>query len=239
VAASKGAPIRAIAGYFQQPVYDVISAPSYRSVADLRGQDVAVAQLAGSTVHLVRLFFDANGLRHGEYDLVAAGGVPERLAAVQAGRAAAAVLSDPANFIALDQGLNNLGNITSVVPVYDWSAWWAYQPWLQQNPELPVRLLKAQLRGRRWMSDPAHRADVLAVLEERLKVSPELAEKTYRYYTQDFPNAIAPDLRFDERATLRTIEVLGEQDAIERPYPTPAQLWEPAYLERALREVGS
>ncbi len=102
-----------------------------------------------------------------------------------------------------------------------------------------MRLLKAQLRGRRWFADPARRADALAVLQERMRVSPDVAEKVYLAYAQDWPNALAPDLRFNERATARTIETAGELGEIERPYPSPSQLQEPQYLERALREVES
>jgi NitT/TauT family transport system substrate-binding protein len=239
VAASKGAPIREIAAYFQQPVYDVMGAPNYRRVADLRGEQIAVAQTAGATTHLVRLFLDANGLHAGDYDLIVGGGNPERLAAVQSGQAAAAVVSDPANFVAIEQGFNSLGNITSVVPEYDFSAWWGYQPWLQEHPDLAGRFLKAQLRARRWLSDPAHQADLLAVLQDRLKVSASIADKIYTYYTQDLPNAIAPDLRLNERATARTIEVAGATDEIARPYPAPAQFFEPSFLDSASRELGS
>jgi ABC-type nitrate/sulfonate/bicarbonate transport system substrate-binding protein len=239
VAASKGAPIHEIAAYFQQPVYDVMGAPNVRRVADLRGQQVAVAQTAGATTHLVRLFLEANGLQPSDYDLIVGGGNPERLAAVQSGVAAAAVVSDPANFVALEQGFNSLGNITSVVPEYDFSAWWGYQPWLQEHPNLAVRFLKAQLRARRWLNDPAHRADFLAVIQDRLKVSPDIAEKVYLYYTRDLPDAIAPDLRLNERATARTIEVAGATDEITRPYPAPTQFFEPSYLDRATRELGT
>ena len=76
VAASKGAPIREIAAYFQQPVYDVMGAPSIRRVADLRGQQIAVAQTAGATTHLVRLFLDANGFQPNDYDLIVAAAIP-------------------------------------------------------------------------------------------------------------------------------------------------------------------
>ncbi len=238
VAAHRGAPIRQVAGFLHKPTYDLVGAERYRTIADLRGQEIGVSSVASGTAVLARVFLEANGLRRGEYDLVAAGGNAERIAALQSGRLGAAVLSDPGNFVAFEQGYNHLGNIMTVIPEYDFSGWWVHLPWAEQHRDLLVRFLKAQIRARRWLDDPANREAVLAVLQERLRVSPSIAEKIYTFYTQETPDALARDLGFNERATTKTIEILGELGELQPPYPPAQQFYEPSYYQRALQELG-
>jgi ABC-type nitrate/sulfonate/bicarbonate transport system substrate-binding protein len=239
VAVTKSAPIRQIAGFLHKPTYDIVGEKGMAGLADLRGKDVGVSSVASGTAVLARAFFAARGLQRGDYDLVVAGGNSERIVALQSGRLGAALLADPGNFVALEQGYAHLGNILDVIPDYDFAGWWANTTWLQQEPDVVVRFLKAQIRARRWLNDPTNRGGVLAVLQERLKVTPSIAEKIYTYYTREVPDALSRDLAFSERATAKTIEIVGELGDIERPFPAPSQFFEPSYRERALRELGS
>jgi NitT/TauT family transport system substrate-binding protein len=239
VAVTKGAQIRQVGASLIKPTYDIIGEKGMSGLADLKGKDVGVSSVASGTAILARTFFRAKGLQQGDYDLVVAGGNTERIAALQSGKVGAALLSDPGNFVTLEQGYVHLGNIMDVIPDYDFSAWWVNQPWAQQHPEVVVRFLKAQIRALRWLNDPANRDGVLAVLQERLKVTPTIADKIYTYYTHDVPDALARDLSFNERATTKTIETAGELGEIERPYPPATQFYEPSYLSQAQRELGS
>jgi ABC-type nitrate/sulfonate/bicarbonate transport system substrate-binding protein len=238
VAVTKGAPLRELGELLTKPTYDVVGTDRYQTIADLRGQDVGVSSVASGTAVLARAFFEANGLHRGDYDLVAAGGNTERLAALTSGAIGAALLSDPGNFITLDQGYRHLGSITSVIPDYDFSGWWANTAWASENPDRTVRFLKAQIRARRWLDDPANREGVLAVLQDRLKVTPTIAAKIYDFYTRETPDALARDLSFNERATSKTIEILGELGELERPFPSATQFYEPSYLSQAQQAVG-
>jgi NitT/TauT family transport system substrate-binding protein len=240
VAASKGAPLRQVAALLQRPTYDLLAAPPVRTLADLRGREVAVSSVASGTAVLARVFLEAKGLARGEYDLVAAGGNVERIAALQSGRVAAAVLSDPGNFVVLEQGYTHLGNILEVIPEYDFSGWWVNVQWLEQgNTELLHRFLRAQVRARRFLDDPANRAVVEAVLQQRLRVSPAIAARIYDYYTHAVPDALARDLQLNERATAKTIEIVGELGELPTPYPPARQFLAPEHLQRVLRELGS
>jgi NitT/TauT family transport system substrate-binding protein len=239
VAVTKGAQIREIGASLIKPTYDVIGEKGTSGLGDLRGKDVGVSSVASGTAVLARAFFRAKGLQQGDYDLVVAGGNTERIAALQSGKVGAALLSDPGNFVTLEQGYAHLGNIMDVIPDYDFSGWWANAPWAQQNPDVTVRFLKAQIRALRWLYDPANRDGVIAVLQERLKLTPTIADKIYTYYSREVPDALARDLAFNERATTKTIETVGELGELERPFPPASSFYEPSYLQRALQELGS
>ncbi|HLH21171.1 MAG TPA: ABC transporter substrate-binding protein [Chloroflexota bacterium] len=238
VAVTKGGQLREVAASLIKPTYDIIGEKGMSSLADLKGRDVGVSSVASGTAVLARAFFRAKGLQPGDYDLVVAGGNTERVAALQSGKVGAALLSDPGNFIMLDQGYAHLGNIMDVIPDYDFSAWWANAPWAQQNPDVAVRFLKAQLRALRWLYDPANHDGVTAVLQERLKVTPAIADKIYTYYTHDVPDALARDLNFNEQATTKTIETIGELGDIPAPLPQATSFYERSYLAQAQQAVG-
>jgi len=51
-------------------------------------------------------------------------------------------------------------------------------------------------------------------------------------------DALARDLGFNERATTKTIEILGELGELQPPYPPAQQFYEPSYYQRALQELG-
>src|SRR5919202_1479343 len=82
LAVEQGADTIAVSGILNKPTYSLIVRPETRSVADLRGKTLGVSDLKdGSTILLERML-DRQGLKLGEYDVIQAGGTPERYAAV-------------------------------------------------------------------------------------------------------------------------------------------------------------
>ena len=230
IAVTKGAPIREIGASLVKPTYDVIGEKGMTGLADLKGKDVGVSSVASGTAVLARAFFRARGLQPGEYDLIVAGGNTERIAALQAGKVGAALLSDPGNFVSLEQGYTHLGNILEVIPDYDFSGWWANLPWAQQNPDVATRFLKAQIRAMRWLYDPANRDGVLAVLQERLKVSPTIVERSTRTTParcptrcrRTWPSTSAPPRRRSRRSAS---SATSSAPIRRRPRSTSRRIW--------------
>ena len=69
--------------------------------------------------------------------------------------------------------------------------------------------------------------------------SPSIAAKIYDFYTREVPDALSRDLAFNERATTKTIEILGELGELQPPYPPASQFYDSSYLSQALQAVGS
>ena len=73
----------------------------------------------------------------------------------------------------------------------------------------------------------------------QIQASPAIAARIYDYYTHEVPDALARDLQLNERATTKTIEIVGELGELTAPYPPARQFLAPEHLQRVLRDLGS
>ncbi len=101
-AIEKGANITMVAGIMWDPAYQLIARPEIKKYSDLKGKTLAVSAVKGGDALILKRMLSTNGLKQGDYDVIMAGGTPERLAAIKSGGAVAAVLSQPADFAAPD-----------------------------------------------------------------------------------------------------------------------------------------
>src|SRR5215471_11760743 len=91
----RGAPIRIVAGASSNAPFRVVAAKNVRSWNDLKGKSVSVGCLTDVTLYFLRVMARKNGLRDEDYDLLYAGGTPDRFAQLASGAVAAAVLTNP------------------------------------------------------------------------------------------------------------------------------------------------
>jgi NitT/TauT family transport system substrate-binding protein len=106
-----GAPIRIIAGAAANAPFRVVAAKGVKSWSDLKGKIVSVGGVTDVTLYFLRVMARKNGLADQDYDLLYAGGTPDRFAQLLSGAVAAAVLTNPLDFTALEQGFVDLGSV--------------------------------------------------------------------------------------------------------------------------------
>src|SRR5262245_31371343 len=131
-AVSKGGQIKMVNDYLTQAPYNLMARSDIPSVADLRGKKVGVSSITTGSGTLARIMLTAEGLGADDYQLVQAGGNPQRFAALQSGGVDAALLSDPANFEAELGGYRSLLEFSKVVPQYSFTSDWVLNGWLDQ-----------------------------------------------------------------------------------------------------------
>jgi len=124
----------------------------------------------------------ANGLTPVDYELIGLGGAPQRLAAVQNGGVAGALVNQPSDFIALASGFNSLGLSTGYVDNFQYTITGARRDWAQKNRTLVVRFLRAYLKACEFFYDPKNKEAAVRALAERTKSDKDEAEKTYALY---------------------------------------------------------
>ncbi len=109
IADQKGANLKAIAGVVNGVAYILIGAKSYKKIDDLKGARLGVGSLKGGPTTLLLEYLRAKGLRYPrDYTLfLVSGGTPARLAALETGSIAAAVIGIPQADIALDGGFSS------------------------------------------------------------------------------------------------------------------------------------
>jgi len=164
---------------------------------DLRGQIVLVD--APNTAFALALYriMQMKGLERSDYQIVSEGGTHLRLARMLKDETArAAVMNLPFHLLAEQAGLQNKGEITSMVGPYLSTAGFVMRDWGKRNEAALVSYIKAYVEGLRWSLDPKNRAEAVKLLQERLKLEPTIAEKAYEIAAAP-GTGLAKDAAFD------------------------------------------
>jgi ABC-type nitrate/sulfonate/bicarbonate transport system substrate-binding protein len=209
--------------------------PEINAYADLRGKTVVVdAPNTAFALLLYKALKDA-GLNKGDYAVKPVGGTAARLEAMTKDKAnAAAVLNPPHSFRASEAGLKDMGTATKAIGAYQADGAFVMREWAKANSDTLVRYISAYVEGRRWAFDPANKAEAIALLSERLKLSPQVAALAYATAT-DPAEGMAKDAKFDMEGFMNVLklraEIEGQWDG--KP-PAPEKYVDLSYYDRAL-----
>jgi NitT/TauT family transport system substrate-binding protein len=232
LAVEQGAQLSIIAGGYNRLVYTLVAQPSIGSVRDLAGKTLGVGGLKTSDALTVRRMLGHFGLKDDDYDLTAAATTADRFAALKSNIVAAAVLTQPTDFQALDEGFRLLARSTDVVPDYQFTALTAYRPWAAQNEDAAVRLVRAYSTAARWLHDPANKEQAITILIEATKAQPKYARQTYELYIEDVKTQ-TPDGSANLPGIQTAIELLGEAGDLSPPLPAASKVVDERYLQQA------
>jgi ABC-type nitrate/sulfonate/bicarbonate transport system substrate-binding protein len=134
------------------------------------------------TLYFLRVMARKNGLADQDYDLLYAGGTPERFAQLLSGAVAAAVLTNPIDFTALEQGFVDLGSVPQYLPHWTQNNLLVDTRWAAQHRPEVLAFLRAQIKAARFFYDAANRDEVIGILAKYTKAPPQIAAKTYDFY---------------------------------------------------------
>jgi hypothetical protein len=97
-----------------------------------------------------------------------------------------------------------------------------------------VRYVRAFIEGSRWVRDPANKAEVVTLLADRLKLSPDVAAQSYEIAV-DPVSGIVADAKFDmegfRNALKLRAEILGTWGGSP---PAPDKYVDLSYYHKAL-----
>jgi ABC-type nitrate/sulfonate/bicarbonate transport system substrate-binding protein len=158
----------------------LMARPEFTTVESLRGKTVAVDSPNSGFAFVLYGIMRAHGLERGvDYNVVVTGGTPFRYADLLAGRFDATILNSGYQFQAADAGMNTLGNISDAASPFAGGSAVALQSWLDENPSVAVRFVRAYLKSQAYVLDPANKDEVLAWLTADAKGNTSVAQKTY------------------------------------------------------------
>ena len=115
-----------------------------------------------------------SGLNKGDYKVNSVGGTGQRLNAMTTDKAnaAAGVLGLPFVFQAQAAGLKDMGPAARSIGAYQSDCAIVMREWAKANSDTLVRYIRAVVEGRRWLLDPANKAEAIQLLVDRLKLTP-------------------------------------------------------------------
>jgi len=211
----RGAPIRIVAGASATAPFRVLAARSVRGWNDLKGRTVSVGGLTDVTLYFLRLMARRNGLADADYDLLYGGGTPSRFAQLSSGAVAAAVLTNPHDFMALEQGFVDLGSVSQYLPHWAQNNLLVDTRWAPAHRAAVVAFLRAHIRATRYLYDCANRDEVIGILTRYTRTTARVAAATYDLYVRE--EVVAPEAALSAdgiKANLDALVVMGERAAI-------------------------
>jgi len=232
-AIQRGAPIRIIAGAASNAPFRMVAAKGTKGWAELKGKAISVGGRTDVTLYFLRTMARKNGLGDQDYDLLYGGGSPNRLTQLLSGAVAGAILTNPHDFMALEQGYVDLGSVPDYLPRWAQNNIQVDTRWAAQHRAEILAFLRVHIRAVRYFYDPANRADVIAILAKHTKTTPEVAAKTYDLYVRQ--QVIAPDAQLFTEGLQQNIDALvaiGEFAAA----PPLANFIDPSFLAEATKK---
>lgn len=209
------------------PELSLVVAPGIKTFADLKGRDIAVDGANTGYALLLRKLLAEHGLAKNDYRFVEIGGSQERFDALQGGRAVASWLNPPFDRNLLAAGFGSLGATTQFFPTYPGSVAAARRSWAAQHAEPLVAFIRAFRGACHWLKDPAHKAAAIALLPQRLNISPELASRAF----DAFVKKALPSI--DAAGLQQVIDVYWEAEGLQTPKGAPAKYMDLSYQQRA------
>lgn len=228
---SAGADLVAVAGDTLVPIYALVVHPSIRSYADLKGKRLAVAGPTDPLNYIMARMLAANGLTPADYEMLGLGGTPTRLAAVEKGGVAGALVNQPSDFKAIASGLRLLGYSSDYVDNFQYTVTGMRRDWAQANRPLTVRFLRAFARACEFFYEPKNKDAVIRALIEKAKADHGDAEKTYNLFIKT-KKSIPRDGAVDIKGA-RIVAESWKEFGLQKPPPPVDAVIDMSYLQEA------
>jgi NitT/TauT family transport system substrate-binding protein len=178
-ASIQGLPLKTVMGWLDKPLHMLIARPGIKTLADLKGKRIAVSGLNSVPHVAVREALIQAGMNPDkDVTFLALGGSSERVTALAAGSADASPV-DLAYIQKTEQmGFVDLLYLGDAVNIR-LGGLGVTQDKIQKNPEQITRMIRATLKGVRFMRP--NKAETLAIMRDYLKISGDSVEKIYQY----------------------------------------------------------
>jgi ABC-type nitrate/sulfonate/bicarbonate transport system substrate-binding protein len=228
----KGSNFVAIAGVVNNPAYFMVARPEIKTFADLKGRSLAVTIPIDGITMTARKMLAMHGLKEGDVEIKDIGGSGPRVACLKSGQCAAASLSQPSVFEALDAGFHALamhrevGSLLYVVDIVD-------RDWAVAHSDAVTKYVRATAAAFRFIHDPRNRDAVLKAAMAHTGQPERRAREMLDYYWEPKNEVLPQQGEIDVKGLGAMIGLLGEYGLIQTPLPAPERFIDLRYLKAA------
>jgi ABC-type nitrate/sulfonate/bicarbonate transport system substrate-binding protein len=211
----------------------VVTRPEIRSLESLRGKQVAVDALQSGYGFLLYRVLEKHGLTlNQDYGVLAVGSGPARLAAMQEGRAAAAVLDAPNDLIAAAAGFNIQADVVAELGAYQGTVYAVRRGFAASQPDLVIAFLRAVIGAHRAIF--ADKPTAVATLRRHVPaLSAEQADSVYVRLTTG-PGGFDRAAALDPAAIRSTLALRSAYAEPKLSLTEPARYIDTRYYDRAV-----
>ena len=148
--AMQGLGTKLVAALNSRPLFALVVRPEITSAADLKGKVFAVSSFGNTQAILTEKHLQHLGLRKGDYQLLAMGATPARIAAMERNIAQGSLMPPPTNVQLENKGYRLLGNTAEIV-INPIAGLGVHEDRIKKDPELIKRAIRASLRSLQFL----------------------------------------------------------------------------------------
>ena len=174
----EGSDIILLAQQVGRPTFSLIVTPEIQKIADLKGKKIGVS-FGGSTFSGMKALLELNKI-NSEKDVqyVNIRGSTPKVAAMQQGIIAAALLAPPADYVAIKSGFKRLVNLADVFKDTAFTGLAATAKTIKDNPQFVKRMVRAMVRGVYYTRDNPE--DAIQAMIKYMRMEREAATDAYQ-----------------------------------------------------------
>jgi ABC-type nitrate/sulfonate/bicarbonate transport system substrate-binding protein len=223
----------AVAAEFKNPIYSLVAKPAIKSYADLRLKLIGLADETGTISISMRKLLAAHGLNRGSYAVKVEEGTPQRWYCLRLGDCDAVVLGQPQDLQAIEAGFRLLGRSDEAVPDFLYTVSAARRSWAAAHPDAMVRFVRAMAAALRFIRDPAHRGDVVAIIGQTTGASEAIAGATLDLFFQGGRDVLPQRGEIDLEGLRQVIAMMADAALLKPPLPPAERFVDLQYLRAA------
>jgi NitT/TauT family transport system substrate-binding protein len=159
--AMQGLGTKLVAALNSRPLFALVVRPEFSSPADLKGKIFAVSSFGNTQAILTEKHLQHLGLKKGEYQLLAMGATPARIAALEKNIVQGSLMPLPTNVQLENKGYRLLGNTAEIV-VNPIAGLGVHEDTIKKDRDLIKRVIRASLRSLQLLqSNPRDTVNIL------------------------------------------------------------------------------
>ncbi|HSV68950.1 MAG TPA: ABC transporter substrate-binding protein [Methylibium sp.] len=231
--AAAGGPLRLIAANCNCLPLTLVARERFKRIEDLKGAVLGTSSLTEGTAIYTREMLARHGLRLEEdYSFAVVGVHPARWKALQEGTIDAAVQPPPFNFLAIDAGYSNLGEVSDYLPEIAFTAMLGRLDWLQAHDATVLAVLRALAAATALVYDEANDASTVPIMMEVTQSDAAYAKRALDYMRAK--SAFARSLEIPSRALDMSIALMVKAGLLDPAAQDGARrAWDGRWAQRA------
>lgn len=230
-AIANGADAVLIAGIVTKYPYSIMTPPQVTKASDLKGKQIILPFEKDLLTVVWNKWLREQGMQPGDVDQIYAGATPNRFAALTGNVVQAALLGQPFDFRAEDQGYRKLLDIGAYAKDYGFLTLMARPKWLSDNADTARAYLRALSAAVDWIYDPANRDEAIAILARGTKIDPTSSARTYDYFVKEL-QPFSRKLAIPDAIVASTVKTLIEVNDIKQASVAGKKLTDASYLPK-------
>jgi NitT/TauT family transport system substrate-binding protein len=144
--AMQGLGLKLVTALNTRPLFSLVVRPEIQTPADLRGKVFAVSSFGNTQAILTEKHLQHFGLKKGEYQLLAMGATPARIAAIEKNIVQGSLMPPPSNVQMENRGYRILGNTAEII-AHPIAGLGVHEDTIKKDPELVKKTIRAALKS--------------------------------------------------------------------------------------------